>query len=246
MQEVCIVVPCYNEARRLHGSAFTAFLDAHPTCDLTFVDDGSVDGTREVLERLRQSRPGRIIVHALSANAGKAAAVRAGVQHVVQLGRWPFVGYWDADLSTPLDEVDRLVTVLREDSTRALALGSRVKRLGASIERRISRDLIGRTFAACASGILGASIHDSQCGAKVFRADMASVFFDDPFLTTWLFDLEMLMRLRNLAGPHGLAAVEVPLGRWEEVGGSKLRLRDMLYVPFELLAIWRRYNLPPR
>ena len=246
MQEVCIVVPCYNEVRRLHGPVFIAFLDAHPTFDLAFVDDGSVDGTREVLERLHESRPGRIFVHALTANAGKAAAVRSGVQHVVQLRRWSFVGYWDADLSTPLGEVDRLVTVLQEDSTRALVMGSRVKRLGANIERRISRDVIGRIFAACASGVLGVSLHDSQCGAKVFRADMASVLFDDPFLTNWLFDLEILMRLRNHAGPHGLAAVEVPLDRWKEVAGSKLGIRDMLYVPFELLAIWRRYHLSAR
>lgn len=246
MQEVCIVIPCYNEARRLRGPECVAFLDAHPRFDLAFVDDGSVDGTREVLERLRESRPDRIIVHALTANTGKAAAVRSGVQRVVQLGRWSFVGYWDADLSTPLGEVDRLVAALQEDSTRVLVMGSRVKRLGANIERRISRDLIGRMFAACASGILGVSVHDSQCGAKVFRADMARVFFDAPFLTRWLFDLEILMRLRNHAGPHGLAAVEVPLGRWEEVAGSKLGIRDMLSVPFELLAIWRRYNLPQR
>ena len=246
MQEVCIVVPCYNEARRLRGPAFVAFLDAHPTCDLVFVDDGSTDGTRGVLERLRESRAGRIIVHALPANAGKAAAVRAGVRHAGQLGRWSFIGYWDADLSTPLEEVDRLVTALQADSTRAIALGSRVKRLGASIQRRISRDLIGRIFAACASGILGLSIHDSQCGAKVFRADVADICFDDPFLSRWLFDVEILMRLRNHRGAPGLGAVEVPLHRWEEVRGSNLGIRDMLRVPLELLAIRKRYNASGR
>jgi dolichyl-phosphate beta-glucosyltransferase len=243
MQEVCVVIPCFDEEHRLRRADFLAFLDTHPGAGLCLVDDGSRDGTFTVLEELRASRPDRILVHRLTPNGGKAAAVRAGVLHIAAAGGWPVIGYWDADLSTPLGEVDRLLAALGDDPGCRLAMGSRVKRLGAHIERRISRHVMGRIFAACASAILGFEVYDSQCGAKLFRADSADVFFGEPFLTRWLFDLEMLVRLRNAVGMAAVAMTrEVPLGRWEEVQGSKLALRDMINVPLELLKIRAHYN----
>jgi dolichyl-phosphate beta-glucosyltransferase len=246
MQEVCVVIPCFNEEHRLRGGEFLAFLESHPAASLCLVDDGSRDGTFRVLERLRAKCPDRILVHRLSANGGKAEAVRAGVLHVAAMGRWPVIGYWDADLSTPLDEVDRLLAALRDHPGCRLAMGSRVKRLGAQIERRASRHVLGRLFASAASAILGFEVYDSQCGAKLFRAEAAAVFFRDPFLTRWLFDLEMLVRLRNAAGMTAIEMTnEVPLGRWREVAGSKLGLADMIHVPLELLKIRAHYNRKP-
>lgn len=243
MPNVCLVVPCYNEEQRLPQAELLAFLDTHPHVSLCLVDDGSRDGTLAVLERLRAERPGRVLVVRVSPNGGKAEAVRAGVRHVYAAGDWPFIGYWDADLSTPLSEVDHLLAALRQDPACRLAMGSRVKRLGTSIDRRITRHVLGRIFAACAGGILGLSVYDSQCGAKLFRRDTVDVFFTQPFLTRWLFDLEMLVRLRNAVGLAGMgAACEVPLSRWTEVGGSKLRLREMIGVPLELLRIRAGYN----
>jgi dolichyl-phosphate beta-glucosyltransferase len=243
MQEVCIVVPCFNEERRLRGADFLSFMAAHPSASLCFVDDGSRDRTVAVLEQLRSNYPERILVHRLAKNGGKAEAVRAGVLHVAASAQFPIVGYWDADLSTPLDEVDRLLQVLRDHPDCQLVLGSRVKRLGAHIERRLSRHICGRIFATCASAILGFEVYDSQCGAKLFRVDKAHVFFGEPFLTRWLFDLEMLVRLRNEIGLSVIEATrEVPLSRWQEVGGSKLGLSDMVNVPRELLKIRTYYN----
>jgi dolichyl-phosphate beta-glucosyltransferase len=243
MQEVCVVIPCFIEEHRLRGADFLAFLESHRAASLCLVDDGSGDGTLAVLEQLRSRCPDRILVHHLSANSGKAEAVRAGVLHVAAMARWPIIGYWDADLSTPLDEVDRLLAALRDTPGCYLALGSRVKRLGAHIDRRISRHVMGRIFAACASGILGFAVYDSQCGAKLFPIESATVFFQEPFLTRWLFDLEMLVRLRNAMGMTAIDMTrEVPLGRWKEVGGSKLALSDMINVPIELLKIRQHYN----
>lgn len=244
MQDVCLVIPCYNEERRLPVPALLSFLDTRPHIALCLVDDGSRDGTLALLESLRASRPEQIIVHAVSPNGGKAAAVRAGVRHAAASGPWRVIGYWDADLSTPLGEVDSLLADLHSHPNSSLVMGSRVKRLGARIERRVARHVLGRIFAACATGILGFSVYDSQCGAKLFRREMVDVFFGEPFLTRWLFDLEILARLRNHSGAAGMdGAREVPLGAWLEVGGSKLRLREMINVPLELLAIRKRYNL---
>lgn len=221
-----------------------AFLDAHRDVTVCFVDDGSADGTLAVLQALRGERPDRILVHALSPNVGKAAAVRAGVRHVAAAGAWGVIGYWDADLSAPLTEVDRLLQVLKGDPQCQLAMGSRVKLLGSKIERRAARHVLGRVFATAASWLLGFPVYDSQCGAKLFRRDIVEVLFGEPFLTRWLFDLEMLARLRNRHRAVTLdCAREVPLSTWTEVGGSKLRLREMIRVPIELLKIRWRYNL---
>lgn len=247
MPAICVVIPCYNEERRLPVQDILACLDARPDTTLCLVDDGSTDGTLRVLQSLAGKRPGRVLVHAVSPNGGKAAAVRAGVLHVAALDRWDTIGYWDADLSTPLSEVERLLAVLDGDSRCAIAMGSRVKLLGARIERRVVRHMLGRIFAACASGILGFSVYDSQCGAKLFRREFVEVFFSEPFLTRWLFDLEMLARLRNHLGDSAMDRVrEVPLGTWCEVGGSKLGTGAMIGVPLELLRLRMHYNLTAR
>ena len=243
MPDVCLVVPCYNEEQRLPVAALLVFLDSHPHVSLCLVDDGSRDGTLAVLRTLQAQRPERVLVVPVSPNGGKAEAVRAGVRHAHATGPWPFIGYWDADLSTPLSEVDHLHAALLANPACRLAMGSRVKRLGSNIDRRITRHVLGRIFAACASVILGLSVYDSQCGAKLFRRDTVDVFFAQPFLTRWLFDLEMLVRLRNAIGLEGMnAACEVPLSRWTEVDGSKLGLSAMVGVPLELLRIRAGYN----
>jgi glycosyltransferase involved in cell wall biosynthesis len=243
MQEVCIVIPCFNEAHRLRSRDLSAYLESSPRAEICLVDDGSTDRTLDLLRTVQRRDPDRVRVLGLARNEGKAEAVRAGVLHVASLARFPFIGYWDADLSTPLDEVEHLLAALRADGACQLALGSRVKRLGSSIERQPARHALGRVFAACASGVLGVSVYDSQCGAKIFRAEVVPTLFHDPFLTRWLFDLEMLVRLRNQGGTSATEnTIEVPLRSWREMGDSKLRVRDMIRVPFELLRIRTHYQ----
>jgi dolichyl-phosphate beta-glucosyltransferase len=243
MPDVCLVIPCYNEEQRLPRAELIAFVDSHPGVSLCLVDDGSRDGTLRLLQAMQAQRPGRVLVLPVQPNGGKAEAVRAGVRYAAASGDWPYIGYWDADLSTPLSEMERLLDTLRTTTACRIAMGSRVKRLGSRIDRRIARHVLGRIFAACASLVLGLSVYDSQCGAKLFRRDTVDIFFGKPFLTRWLFDLEMLVRLRNAGGTAAMdTACEVPLGRWTEVGGSKLRMREMLGVPIELLRIRGHYN----
>jgi glycosyltransferase involved in cell wall biosynthesis len=247
MPEICLVVPCFNEAQRLRGGELLAFLDAHASIDVCLVDDGSTDGTYALIEQLQRERPDRIVLHRLQPNGGKADAVRHGVLHAASTGRWPVVGYWDADFSTPLVEAERLAEVLREAPGCQMVLGSRIKRLGARIDRNVARHVFGRVFASAASAVLGLEVYDSQCGAKLLRAELAPRLFADPFLTRWLFDLEMLLRLRNQVGLTAMDIVqEVPLAEWREVGGSKLTLRDMINVPLELLRLRAHYNRPRR
>jgi dolichyl-phosphate beta-glucosyltransferase len=244
MNDVCLVIPCFNEQERLPQRQILESVQARAGLSICFVDDGSTDGTIGVLAALAANAPTNIEVISLGRNCGKAEAVRRGILHVTRSNRFAFVGYWDADLSTPLDDLNSLLSVLASNPACLLAMGSRVKRLGSFIDRHLWRHITGRIFATFAGVILRLPVYDSQCGAKLFRRDAAAVVFHDRFLTQWLFDVEILVRLRNRLGVNAVleTVAEVPLRTWVDVGGSKLRFRHLLGVPFDLLKIHVHYN----
>jgi dolichyl-phosphate beta-glucosyltransferase len=236
-----IVVPCFNEARRLSGDTFLAFADAHPWLRFVFVDDGSTDATQSILQKLARRAPHCVSVLPLLSNHGKAEAVRQGCLHALQ-SKPLYFGYWDADLATPLEEIPRFIQILDHHPSILLVIGSRVRLLGRSIRRSWVRHYLGRVFATCASGVLGLPIYDTQCGAKVFRftPTTASVF-QNAFISRWLVDLEIIRRLRGTsvgAGCHfGDALYELPLDTWNEVAGSKLSLLQAIGAAYDLCRI---------
>jgi glycosyltransferase involved in cell wall biosynthesis len=245
MPEVCLIVPCFNEERRLDAGGFLRFVDARAGRTLCLVNDGSRDGTGRVLADLQARAPGKVLVLAFERNAGKAEAVRRGVVHALSKGKPDFVGYWDADLSTPLEEVDAMLSVMAAHPGCRMVLGSRWKRLGSRIDRRAVRHVLGRVFATFASLTLSLPVYDSQCGAKLFRADAAARLFAEPFVTRWLFDVELLARLTNEVGVDAMlggAAVEHALTSWREVSGSTLGPAHMAAVPRDLWRIRQRYG----
>jgi dolichyl-phosphate beta-glucosyltransferase len=235
---VRLVVPCYDEERRLSLDRF-AILVSRLDVGLLFVDDGSRDRTCDVLNEFARGLPGRVGILRLPANRGKAEAVRAGLLTALEQGART-VGYLDADLSTPPEEVLRLLSVM--DEGRALAvLGSRVRLLGTRIERRALRHYRGRVFATAASLALGLPVYDTQCGAKLFRSGPALArALAEPFRARWAFDVELIGRLVMAAGDAGLGAediVEVPLRQWTDVAGSKLGAWQMLRSAGDLVGI---------
>jgi dolichyl-phosphate beta-glucosyltransferase len=231
-QPIVLVVPCFNEAQRLDVPAFVAMLDHDPSLSLLFVDDGSSDQTVAVHTRMQAERPGRIEAMALGENRGKAEAVRLGLLRSLQ-GTACFVGYVDADMATPGPEVERLCTVLRESPDCDVLLGSRVRMMGRSIDRRPLRHYLGRAFATAASLVLRLPVYDTQCGAKLFRRTAALEHaLSQPFLSRWIFDVELLSRL--LMGAPGIPLIpanrvrEEPLQRWADREGSRLGPLQML------------------
>ena len=241
-----LVLPLFNEEEMVPHlrERLESFIPKLPCpVEIILVNDGSSDGTLRVVEGLRRQIPGAVQVVHLDRNEGKAEAVRQGVLRAARSHDFPLIGFWDADLSTPLDELPGLLHTLERDPACELAMGARVRRLGSAIHRSAARHYLGRLFSTAASLLLRLPVYDSQCGAKVFRADAVPIFFKEPFLTRWLFDLEILVRFRNQAGLTALEmAREVPLRRWQEVGGSKLKLSDMAGVPRQLLMLRKRYN----
>jgi dolichyl-phosphate beta-glucosyltransferase len=230
---VSLVVPCFNEAERFSEPDFVRFLD-HPRVHLTFVDDGSKDATAEVLERACERMAGRADLIRLPENRGKGEAVRAGMTHALLTGA-SIVGYVDADLATPVDEMLRMLARLEEIDADAV-IGSRVALLGVAIDRHPTRHYLGRLFASCVSFVLRERVYDTQCGAKLFRASPAlDAALEAPFLSRWAFDVELLGRL--LAS--GAKIVEMPLRHWTDVPGSKLHPGAMVRAAADLVRIDR-------
>ena len=239
-----IVVPCYNEAARLDVSRFAEYAAGAEGVELLFVDDGSTDATADLLAGLVLRMPGRIRALRLAANQGKSGAVRAGVLEALA-GNAVFVGFWDADLATPLSAVGRFVSALEARPTLLGAIGARVKLMGTMIERSAARHYLGRLFATAASLVLGLAVYDTQCGAKLFRVnDTIREIFGRPFLSRWIFDVEIIARfvqLRGRAAATG-AIYELPLRVWHDVQGSKLRSTDFLRALRDLWKIRRAYK----
>ncbi len=245
MRRTIIVVPCYNEAHRFDESAFASALDADPALSFYFVDDGSRDRTRARLEAFAASRGERCRVIAHEMNQGKAAAVRTGLLEAFATDA-DYCGFWDADLATPLDELPRFVEILEERPLLDLAIGSRVKLLGRSIERNPLRHYLGRVAATIASLLLDLPVYDTQCGAKLFRnTPAAAKLFAEPFASGWVFDVEIIARLvrqrRDGDGPSAEETIyEVPLYRWKDVAGSKIRPADYLRAFVDVLRVYQR------
>ncbi len=242
MTRTTLVIPCFNEAARLDGIALTAMLD-DGRVDLLLVDDGSTDSTRTVLDTLAASRPGRIRVLALSRNAGKAEAVRCGLVAALEQRGPDLVGFLDADLATPPDEMRRLIDVMCTRDAHVL-LGARVALLGRMIDRSPVRHYLGRVFATLASLTLRLPAYDTQCGAKLFRATpLLADVLRDPFISRWAFDVELIGRMligTARSRPIPRAAIwEEPLRTWRDVKGSKLAPRHMAGALADLLRIER-------
>ena len=242
---ISLVVPCYNEASRLDIASFRRALAACPAVRLIFVDDGSSDLTLSALKEICIGHENHAHVVQRSRNAGKGEAVRAGVNHALHNFEQDVVGYWDADLATPLDAVDSLVTPLRNDPKLEMVFGSRVQLLGRHVERSAARHYLGRIFATAVSTVLQLPVYDTQCGAKLFRANQhLQMVFTEPFLSKWVFDVEIIARYMQLyGGPTAMATkiYEYPLNRWVDVRGSKVHPGDFFTAFIDIIKIKRKY-----
>lgn len=249
MARTIVVVPCYNEAKRLDVRAFQKHGRRSESAHLLFVNDGSRDETLSVIGSLRDEDPFHFSVFDLPRNRGKAEAVRLGMQNAIAAGA-EYVGFWDADLATPLEDIAAFERVLDAKPEMQLVIGSRMYLLGRRIERKQSRYWLGRVFARSASLALGLRVFDTQCGAKLFRVTPAlESALGEPFLARWIFDVEIFARLkclqRRLGGaPLSEAVFEAPLDAWRDVGGSTLKSRDFLKAPWELAQIYLTYLRP--
>ncbi len=249
MKKTQIVVPCYNESKRIKAEAFLGALKKNPNLSFLFVNDGSTDDTFHVLQSIKEKNPLQVDVLNLEKNSGKAEAVRQGMLKSLE-GSYDNVGYWDADLATPVSAIEDFCRLLDSRSAQ-IVMGSRVRLLGRNIERKAARHYLGRIFATCASLLLNINIYDTQCGAKIFRvSDSLKKVFRKPFKVHWTFDVEMFARFPMVTGKPldeiSSQWVEYPLDEWFEVQGSNIRPKHFIKGGGEFLTLCLYLRTPAR
>lgn len=245
MLKVCLIVPCYNESERLDQQSFLSFVKDYSNIHFLFVNDGSKDDTESLINSLATEHP-NIKAVSVPQNGGKAEAVRFGVHYLLEsnVNEFDFVGFYDCDQATPLSEVVTSVQYLQTHTHFRMLMGMRLKRLGSKVNRDIKRHYLGRVFATFVSLTLSLPTYDTQCGYKLLHRDLLKVAFAEQFSSSWFFDVEILFRLKNKFGEDfvNTKVYEYPLFGWEEVGDSRIKLKDYLTAPFELLKIRRKYH----
>lgn len=232
-----IVIPCFNEGGRLEVNAYKKFVVDRDDVHFIFVDDGSRDDTLELLLKIKAMSPTKVSVLTLAENAGKDEAVRQGLMYACQRN-YPYFGYWDADLATPLDVIEDFLKTARKLRDLHVVFGSRRALLGHRINRLPCRKFLSAACALFARQAVGLPVNDTQCGAKLFRnTNAVRDALGTPFTSGWLFDVELLGRIvRNVPIPHD-ALYEMPLREWNEVSGSKVSCVDMVKCAFRMVTL---------
>ena len=188
--KVVIIIPCYNEAERLDTNSFIAYLSQNTHLHFIFVDDGSTDNTNLIINQIISKFDSLVSLLINGTNKGKAESVRLGVIESYKMNP-DYVGFLDADLATPIEEIDNLLKIFKKDKTKEVVFASRIQLIGNRIKRKFFRHFIGRIFATCVSLLLKIQIYDTQCGAKIFSKKICEAIFVERFISSWLFDVEI-------------------------------------------------------
>jgi dolichyl-phosphate beta-glucosyltransferase len=236
------VIPCFNEAARIGATvrATTDYLlQNSPQSELIVVNDGSTDETSTVARKALTGAKIETRLLENFPNRGKGAAVRKGLL----AGRKAIGLFFDADLSTPLDEIPKVIGPIDRQEVD-LAFGSR------ALDRKLIghhqpwlREQGGRVFNLLVRLTSGLPFWDTQCGFKAFRLDVCRSILEAAQIEGFAFDVELLV----LAQRASLRLREVPV-RWNHAEGSKVRfVKDSLRMLSEMLALrFSRQSLVPR
>jgi dolichyl-phosphate beta-glucosyltransferase len=202
--DLSIVIPCYNEEERLPRTIeqIERYLDGKDfSYELILVDDGSTDGTRLVMDAAAERNP-LVRLEALPRNRGKGRALAEGVA----VARGAQILVTDADLSTPIEELEKLRAEL--DRGAGVAIASRALRASrVEVSQPIYRVLMGKAFNLLVQAVLLPGIWDTQCGFKLFRSDVAHEAFAALTTDGFGYDPEVLYRAKK----RGVRIAEVPV-----------------------------------
>ena len=234
IRSVSIIIPAYNEEKRLPETLrrISTYLDSTLWIfyELIVVDDGSTDGTLRVARELAEARA-NVRVVSNPGNRGKGYSVRHGMAHAY--AEWCL--FTDADLSAPIEEIDRLWDAIDRDGS-LVAIGSRaLDRSLIGVHQPGMREAAGRVFNRVMRAVIGLPIADTQCGFKLFHRTAAEKIFPRQTQERFGFDVEILFIAKKL----GFGISEVPV-RWNHAEGSKVSMFNGIQAFTELAAV--RWN----
>jgi len=234
-EKICLVIPCFNESERLGIEEIIKFSSKYY---FLFVNDGSKDNTLDILKNISHEN---IFILDLPRNLGKAEAIRRGFLYLKEIpiyNELDWIGFWDADLATPLYEVQNFLIFAKSFNPNAKAIfGSRVRRLGSKIIRYPKRHYFGRMFATMVNLIFNVIVYDPQCGAKLFKKELIEKYFNEQFISSWIFDVEIILRMREEY------IIEYPLLEWRDIKGGTLKISSVVFrVLKDIIKLIRRYK----
>jgi dolichyl-phosphate beta-glucosyltransferase len=234
MLDLSVIIPAYNEERRLPSTLASVFNFLHESgrsFEIIVVDDGSMDHTIEIVEEFathnkQDGKDVRLIAY--SPNQGKGYAVRSGM--LAARGEYLLID--DADGASPIEEVSRLEDAIANGAD--IAIGSRAKPdTSRMVKAKFSRKFIGNTFNVIVQTLLLPGFFDTQCGFKLFKRDTAIDLFSSNRIDGFAFDVEVLY----IAKLRGYKIAEVPIN-WTNVTGSKVHvLIDSPIMLWEVLTV---------
>lgn len=237
MQKIAIIIPCYNEEKRLDLSSLEALINQN-SADIYLANDGSSDKTLEIITHFSCQNSDRCFVLNYPENEGKAQTIFKSCHKILALNNYDFIGYFDADFSTPVFEVKRMLDVISSSESKFI-IGSRILLLNSGIKRKFHRHIIGRIIITIINLRFRLGIYDTQCGAKIFSSEIIKEAFQEPFKTSWLFDIEIFIRLKKLNLLR--YGKEIPIYDWKDVDGSKLGWKTAFKILKELYYLKRNY-----
>jgi glycosyltransferase involved in cell wall biosynthesis len=232
IKDVAIVIPCFNEASRFPLNYWNAIILENPRVYWLFVDDGSTDGTSDILKQLCQASAAMSCRS--DCNLGKGNAIRFGLLKALELpAQIKFFGYLDSDGAFNQTDIERIIEIALMDSQEKdknfsdAIISSRVALAGRSVRRKKSRHYIGRVIATILTANWIDAPYDTQSGFKLFRdSESFKEAIKTPFLTKWFVDIELLVRI-GILNQGTLRIWEEPLSGWRDVSGSKIGLREI-------------------
>lgn len=241
---IAIIVPCFNEEKRMDISRWQTIVNMFAGCHWVFVNDGSSDRTSSLINKLAGQNVYQLD---LPTNHGKGNAIRAGLLHVINpspmtlLAELDFsrIGYIDSDGAFDLLDIELLLSTAEEKMESAspykVIIGSRVKLAGRQIERNKIRHYLGRLISTFICQGWEDAPYDTQSGFKIFSLDSSlREAVKTPFRTSWFFDIELLLRLDTL---DSLRIWEVPLMRWQEIGEGSIKGSKYLSICRQIITI---------
>ena len=235
---VALVIPCFNEFSR-NSQEYWNDIVGSKDINFIFVDDGSSDSTYDELEALSETNA-NVTILKNGRNLGKAATIRNGM--IFALHNMPdleHIGYLDADGAFSAKEVQRIVGLAFFDSADCI-WSSRVLLSGRDLKRNFVRHYLGRIVATLLSFRYSNLPYDTQAGLKLMK--ISSSFrniWTSEFKTRWFVDLEMLLRWQRLE--TNLYVWEEPVQYWHEIAGSKITIKEIFRLTFEILRLLIKY-----
>jgi dolichyl-phosphate beta-glucosyltransferase len=230
MIKVSLVIPCYNEELRIEQEKFCLLLREAINNDidlqLHFVNDGSIDNTREIIGRLILEEPKNCFLINLETNVGKAEVIRKTMLTLCDSDR-DYLGFIDADFAVPPLAVLRFTRTALLFPEYEYFFASRIPLLGSRIQRNGSRHLSGRLFNYVIRARLKLNIYDSQCGLKLLKnTTKLQASLKEPVTNPWLFDVVLLQRLLEESDQKARQKIglELPVIEWSDIPGSKVTI----------------------